>query len=729
MRPMYLKLKGFKGVRSGSGKDELEVNFSACTGLVAVAGPNGSGKTTVLDNLHPYRIMPYRAGSYSSRAFSYYNDCYGSDASKEFVFELNGRRYRSLLLIDVERKKQEAYLFEEAESEWKALSDGKTDTYDQTVENLLGSPQLFFTSVFRCQDAPRLSDYTRGEIKDIFVELLGIESLKAKGQKAKERKEGFLKDAEWLRREKERFTAVIDESKKAAAEAERLKTVNMGLEEELGLAEDGIEGKQVELRHVEAQAALYARSLEARGSVEARIREVAGKIDKMKGILSRAQTVKDASAELKRYQCKAELLKKEMASLETALTGLREREQAGREAERKLLLLRKSLDELLLVQKHSEEVLKKDLRLAKETAGLLGDVPCGTEHHNRCPLLKNAVKAQKSIPEMISRLQASGAAPGKDAGLRKEIRQLEPQLLKLKEAQVELLDAVRKKQSLSKEIIEVEVLIRKAGELGKSLPEVEFAESMYPGIEVELKNLKAELGSFLDGENPLAKVKEKERELGILKSKRQEYIEKLNDIKKLLGGVEKKLVDGEAAIKEIKTFDARLSFVNAEVSEWALLERAFGNDGVIALEIDDAGPAISSSANVLLASCFGTRFSVKIDTQAVKADGKGTKETFDITVYDSERDESKSLKTMSGGEKVWIEEAVTRAISLYNAQRSGRRYQALFTDEKDGALDFRRKKEFIAMKKRVIELGGYDVEFFISQSPDVQEAADSKILL
>jgi len=729
MKPLYLKLKGFKGVRSGSGKDELEIDFSGRTGLVGVAGPNGSGKTTVLDNLHPYRIMPYRAGNYSSRAFSYYNDCYGSDASKELVFELNGRRYRSLLLIDAERKKQEAYLYEEAESGWKALSDGKTDTYDQTVENLLGSPQLFFTSVFRCQDAPRLSDYTRGEIKDIFVELLGIESLKAKGQKAKERKEGFLKDAEWLRREKERFTAVIDESKKAAAEAERLKTVNMGLEEELGLAEDGIEGKQVELRHVEAQAALYARSLEARGSVEARIREVAGKIDKMKGILSRAQTVKDASAELKRYQCKAELLKKEMASLETALTGLLEREQAGREAERKLLLLRKSLDELLLVQKHSEEVLKKDLRLAKETAGLLGDVPCGTEHHNRCPLLKNAVKAQVSIPEMISRLQTSGDASGKDEGLRKEIRELEPQLLTLKEAQVELLDAVRKKQSLSKEIIEVEVLIRKAGELGKSLPEVEFAESMYPGIEVELKNLKAELGSFLAGENPLAKVKEKERELGILKSKRQEYIEKLNDIKKLLGGVEKKLVDGEAAIKEIKTLDDRLSFVNAEVSEWALLERAFWNDGVIALEIDDAGPAISSSANDLLVSCFGTRFSVKIDTQAVKADGKGTKETFDITVYDSERDESKSLKTMSGGEKVWIEEAVTRAISLYNAQRSGRRYQALFTDEKDGALDFRRKKEFIAMKKRVIELGGYDVEFFISQSPDVQDAADSKILL
>ena len=81
MKPLYLKLKGFKGVRSGSGKDELEIDFSGRTGLVGVAGPNGSGKTTVLDNLHPYRIMPYRAGNYSSRAFSYYNDCYGSDAS------------------------------------------------------------------------------------------------------------------------------------------------------------------------------------------------------------------------------------------------------------------------------------------------------------------------------------------------------------------------------------------------------------------------------------------------------------------------------------------------------------------------------------------------------------------------------------------------------------------------------------------------------------------------
>jgi hypothetical protein len=31
------------------------------------------------------------------------------------------------------------------------------------------------------------------------------------------------------------------------------------------------------------------------------------------------------------------------------------------------------------------------------------------------------------------------------------------------------------------------------------------------------------------------------------------------------------------------------------------------------------------------------------------------------------------------------------------------------------------------MKKKVLEIGGYDTEFFISQSPEVQETADVTI--
>ncbi|MCC6346199.1 MAG: AAA family ATPase, partial [Nitrospirales bacterium] len=78
MIPLRVRLKGFKGIRSAWGVDEIDIDLSRLPkGLIAITGPIGSGKTTLLDNLHPYRIMPYRAGDYSERSFSFYQETYG----------------------------------------------------------------------------------------------------------------------------------------------------------------------------------------------------------------------------------------------------------------------------------------------------------------------------------------------------------------------------------------------------------------------------------------------------------------------------------------------------------------------------------------------------------------------------------------------------------------------------------------------------------------------------
>jgi exonuclease SbcC len=56
MRPLSLRLKGFRGIRDGLGRDELTLDLAALTAdapLVALVGANGRGKTTVMDNLHP----------------------------------------------------------------------------------------------------------------------------------------------------------------------------------------------------------------------------------------------------------------------------------------------------------------------------------------------------------------------------------------------------------------------------------------------------------------------------------------------------------------------------------------------------------------------------------------------------------------------------------------------------------------------------------------------------
>jgi len=170
----------------------------------------------------------------------------------------------------------------------------------------------------------------------------------------------------------------------------------------------------------------------------------------------------------------------------------------------------------------------------------------------------------------------------------------------------------------------------------------------------------------------------------------------------------------------------RIAKVETELGNWNLFAKCMGNDGLIALAIDDAGPALSGLANDLLLACYGPRFAVSIQT--LVETGKGEqKEGFDILVHDGESGESKSVGLMSGGERVWINECLIRAVALYLAQHTGRHYGALFSDEADGPLDPERKRMFMAMKREVLRLGGYQREFFVSQTPELTAMADAVI--
>ncbi|MGA7814760.1 MAG: SMC family ATPase, partial [Caballeronia sp.] len=78
-------------------------------------------------------------------------------------------------------------------------------------------------------------------------------------------------------------------------------------------------------------------------------------------------------------------------------------------------------------------------------------------------------------------------------------------------------------------------------------------------------------------------------------------------------------------------------------------------------------------------------------------------------------------------QKVWINECLTRGIALYLAQNAGQSYQTVFSDESDGPLDADRKLQFMRMKREVLRQGGYEREFFISQTPDLVAEADAII--
>ena len=187
MKPDYLLLRGFEGILSGMGVHEIEIDFSVVPdGIVVFDGPNGRGKTTIVDNMHHFRVMPSKVNkSYSPEAFSFYEETYGADACKIFVSKMKGTRHKSVVSIDAVKRKQKCYIYEEINGNWKPLNpDGSTESYDKAVEAIFGTPQLYFISNFRDQRAKSFSRYSKGDIKEILAELLGIDGIKELSDKA-----------------------------------------------------------------------------------------------------------------------------------------------------------------------------------------------------------------------------------------------------------------------------------------------------------------------------------------------------------------------------------------------------------------------------------------------------------------------------------------------------------------------------------------------------------------
>ncbi len=70
MKINNLKLRGFVGVKKGLGLDEIELDLSGLSGLIALSGQNGAGKTSILESLQPYRTLASRSKALQHHVFN-----------------------------------------------------------------------------------------------------------------------------------------------------------------------------------------------------------------------------------------------------------------------------------------------------------------------------------------------------------------------------------------------------------------------------------------------------------------------------------------------------------------------------------------------------------------------------------------------------------------------------------------------------------------------------------
>jgi exonuclease SbcC len=807
MQPLLLTLTGFCGIRDGLGRDRITLDLERLAdggALVAIAGANGRGKSTVMDNLHPFLTMPSRAAQAGPGGCSYYDQVFLPESEKDLTWSHGGRSYRSQVVIRTgSRRRTEAYLFELDEGgAWRPLkledgtvSDGKVETYQRCVEAICGPADTFFVSVFSAQGKRPLSAYRHGEIKSLLADLLGLEEIQALGRKAAETARLLKSQLVTLRAgqvqladEARRIAGAMDRLEPAAAsleQAQRARTAaaktlaDAGREHAEWLARQE-QGRATQARRKELAQELAtetkAAALAEQGLRE-RDQEEQARWDRLQaGIAHRRQQRKQRVADLERQRAAglqvlklAPAVRRAARRLALAETVCERRGDRVRDARTAVEAWREAGHKLAAVEEKKAALEREAGQAAlhgedlARRLGLIDRVPCaGSDLQGACSLLADTREARLLLPG--AQFQIRRLAEQR-LGLDRELDALRERI----QAGAGAMDAMNRAEQLA---VRARQRMLSLSALAARSAEVQRTQESMVAVEAELASMPAFDGEQGEAETPdeiaerqqIQAARERiaaervslsartlqargriEQALAALPATADgrglaDAAQRLRAAQSVLAAADATHLDAvraaegravlraqwEAVAARQQAGARRLESVETGLATWLLFARCMGNEGLIALEIDDAGPTLSCLVNDLLLACYGPRFTVSISTLQETAKGE-QREGFDILVHDAETGQAKSVNAMSGGERVWVNESLVRAVALYLAQHTGRRHETLFCDEADGPLDPDRKRMFMAMKREVLRIGGYEREFFVSQTPELTAMADAVI--
>jgi exonuclease SbcC len=152
-----------------------------------------------------------------------------------------------------------------------------------------------------------------------------------------------------------------------------------------------------------------------------------------------------------------------------------------------------------------------------------------------------------------------------------------------------------------------------------------------------------------------------------------------------IGGLKAIIAALEADEQELARLAKEMEPKVRRWTRYQTLVKAFGRDGIPALIIENAVPALERIANEILGQMSKGKHYVRFETQRDLKNNKGVAETLDIMIGDwtSER----PYETYSGGEQLRIDYAIRFALAELLAQRAGSKVEWLTIDEGLGSQD------------------------------------------
>jgi exonuclease SbcC len=728
MKIDVIKLHGFTTFR-----DPAELNLSSLgPGLIAIAGPNGAGKSTLLESIPGavYRQAPSR-GNIADLATS-------RESTIEVVGE-NGDPFRILLSADSQNGKSEALLFDGA---GEPIAGPKVRDFDRVIAERFPPLSVYLAAAFSCQTgAGSLMKMERAERRELFGRLLGTDHLEDLAGASRERarqvetelagirtalaavKEGSIEAGE--------LEILLGEAKERATQAAETLTKT---QEELTLA--AAERDRLAAGQIEAQRAEKA-VLEARGRA-ARLNGEAQAVDRDLGALD---AILDEAAAIRRQAAEIVALTEELEKLRVRGEAAGEEERnavnLATNVERQVAAAEKARDEaartLELTEKKIEEA-KRQLDSAEKSTGT---VPCvGAIADNvraGCSALVGHFRIRDEARRIISASKSS--SPGLQSAVLSTSTALEKAQKDEHAACWKAGEAAQAADSLR---VEYKRLFRRVTDLRAQdrTSQLDRAEAEAGALRSRLKAVMVQAAEAKAAADRAAAECPKIDEKRIRAALRAVQLGE-SDHKAAMAADQKARLDvarAEAQLEAAKAAEAkaaelisRISPLEQDLADWRYLARGLGREGVQALELDAAGPRVSELTNELLADAYSSRFQVRLDTQAAKADGKGIKETFDIVVVDNERGREGSGEDLSGGEKVIVGEALGLAVGLFHAQAAGISLGTVVRDETVGALDPENGERYLSMLRSFLRVGRVHQLLFVAHQPALVDLADAVV--
>lgn len=750
-----LKLRGATGIKRGIGKDEISIDFdSFSSGLIALTGENGKGKTTLIENCHPYPQLLTRKGKLQDHF------CL-RDSFREVVYRErgSGKMVKCLIQIDGENKSGScnyyAYTSSDNGKSWDAVPgvDKNSKPYEDFVLATFGPMELFLRTAFITQrptkNLPDLTDATAGEKKTLFVELAGIEYLQKFADAAGDREKVCQQAAHDAELKSEMLQNTV--SRKSYVEKEIKEAETLAAEKRKELEKVTLDGKTA---RAELNAAQERASAEReRVSKERSCREDAEKIRNEISSLEAERTRNEAAA---KGRDENERTIKEYESLQETMNAEQKKRSAVNEANSERMsayLAKKSAYDAKVaeIEKRRDNAADERTAIERNIADAKNDIRLherdAAEIKDTCPTCGQKLPADK-IAELEKKRDAA----------KQNIRQIEEGI---KEKKERLAEINRKITELTQEITEIafEEPVRPRQETFDSTAENEAAAKMQAidisrarteletaktaavrieGINAQLADKKKLLESAESNLKELSAKHDEEAEkaLSDAQTKLDALTEKYTAAKSEIAATTATIEAGRKTLSEIAVQEAELekakkeaADANSEGTEWNLVAKAFGKDGIQALELDALAPGISETANALLESAYGERFSISIETTRIGGQGKKAKQIEDFKIMVADNGETTTLENKSGGEAVWIKRAIYDAFAVIRRRNTGFAFLTCFQDETDGALDASAKTAYCRMLEASHEAAGLRHTIIITHSNEVKAMVEQKIAM